>query len=93
MKEGITISEVRRGLAQPGINRQEQISSMVDAKEDLARRDKMANAKEFDATNAPSVRAIKCTNLPRPGPCLGPKCATPQPCLTPRPNPKCGPNR
>ena len=85
MKEGIPLSEVQRGLAQPKINRQEQTGSAVDAKGDLARRDEMVNAKEFDARNAQSARAIKCTNKPIPGPCL------PRPCL-PRPIPRPRPN-
>lgn len=88
MKEGITLSEVQRGLA-PRINRQEQTISMVGAKGDLARRDEMANAKGFDTRNAESARAKKCTTMPYPpGPCLYPKCATPEPCIVP---PKCGP--
>lgn len=55
-----------------------------------ARRDEMANAKEFDAENVVAIRAIKCTNLPRPGPCLHPPGS---PCQIPRPNPRPGPNR
>lgn len=87
MKEGIPLSELQIGLAQPRINVQEQASSVLDTKGGLARRDEMANAKEFDAGNAVATRALKCSNRPIPGPCLGPRCATPQPCLIP---PKCG---
>lgn len=88
MKEGDPISEAQRGVAQPKINRQEQTSSVVDAKGDLVRRDEMANAKEFDYRNAESAQARKCTTMPYPpGPCLHPKCSVPEPCLVP---PKCG---
>lgn len=87
MKEGSPISEMSSGFAQTQINRLEQTSSILDTKGSLTRRDEMANAKEFDAGNAVAPRALKCTNRPMPGPCLGPRCATPQPCLIP---PKCG---
>ena len=88
MKEGIPISEIQGGV-QPKINRQEQTGSVVDAKGDLARRDEMVNAKEFDTRNAEAPRSRGC----RPGPCLTPTCTVPPPCQQPRPNPKCGPNR
>jgi hypothetical protein len=81
MKEGIPISEIQGGV-QPKINRQEQTGSVVDAKGDLARRDEMANAKEFDAGSIVATRALKCTNRPRPGACL-----PPPPCIIPRPKP------
>lgn len=91
MKERTPISETQRGLAQPKINRQEISNSLVDAKGESTifqtRRIEMADAKEFDTGNAVAIQAKKCTNRPYPGPCLGPKCATPQPCLIP---PKCG---
>jgi len=58
-----------------------------DTKGGLVTRDEMANAKEFDAGSIVATQALKCTNRPTPGPCLGPRCARPQPCLIP---PKCG---
>ncbi len=63
-------------------------SRVADAKGGLAGRDEMANAKEFDIGNVVVTRALKCTNRPRPGPCLGPRPppGTPSPCLIP---PKC----
>ncbi len=58
-------------------------SGVADAKGNSAvlqtRRDEMANAKEFDAGNGVAIRALKCTNKPRP---------IPSPCIIP---PKCGP--
>ena len=91
MKEGIPISQTQRGV--PKINRQEQTSSVVDAKGGSARRDEMANAKEFDARNVETDRPRGRTPCIRPGPCLTPTCTVPPPCQIPRPNPKCGPNR
>lgn len=65
------------------------LSGVMGAKADSAviqaRRDEMANAKEFDAGSVVTARAVKCTNRPRPGPCLHPPGS---PCLVP---PKCGP--
>ncbi len=58
-------------------------SGVANAKRDLARRDEMDNAKEFDVEDVVTTRAIKCTNAPRPGPCLIPPGS---PCLIP---PKC----
>lgn len=68
-------------------------SEVVGAKGDSAvlqaRKDEMANAKGFDAGSVVTARALKCTNRPTPGTCLGPKPppGTPRPCIVP---PKCG---
>ena len=70
------------GVVPPGVSGAKGDSSILQA-----RRDEMANAKEFNVGSAESPRSLKCTNRPTPGTCLGPRCATPQPCLIP---PKCG---
>lgn len=90
MKEGVPISETQ-GVAK--VNRRGQVGFVVETKGDLARRDEMANAKEFDTRNAEADRLRGRTSCIRPGPCLTPTCTVPPPCQIPRPNPKCGPNR